>query len=108
MGTMEQLEAQLRPYKLALVEAFGLDPATTSSQISAREEAVTFQVLASDQADFDTLRKGALALAELRFEQGEPVAATFRATSWDREQHRAVQAYIDQFPTAADFPREQP
>lgn len=106
MGTMNQFEEQLRPFKLALIEAFGLDPEKTGSNISAGSHEVTFRVIASSSEEREALRKGPLAAASLQYEAGEFPSAKFPADVWTKEQAQAVEAYLDQFPSFEDLPRE--
>lgn len=106
MGTMKQFEEQLRPFKLALIEAFELDLEKTGSNISAGSHEVTFRVIASSSEEREALRKGPLAAASLHYEAGEFPSATFDASSWTKGQAQAVEAYLAQFPSFEDFPME--
>lgn len=101
MATIEQLEAELRPYKLALIEAFGLDPEQTASNISAQPDSITFKVA----GPLGNPSEGPFAEAELRYEDGSFISAEFPAHRWTPEQQRAVDAYLGQFPSAGDFPK---
>lgn len=98
MGTMEQLEAQLRPYKLALIEAFGLEEDETARDMSITHTESTFKVIGADPGRFDnaTVRHDGLA-------ESIPTV-TFDARFWSDAQRKAVSDFIGQFPSAADFP----
>lgn len=91
MGTMEQLEAQLRPYKLALIEAFGLDPDKTSGNVSADQDSVTFRV---DIIGTD-LPPNALATGDT----DRVSAVEFLSIHWTEAQRKAVFDYLGQFPS---------
>lgn len=106
MGTMNKFEEQLRPFKLALIEAFGLAPEKTGSNISAGPDAVTFRVIASSSQEWEALRKGPLAAASPQYEAGQFPSAKFHASSWTKEQAQAVELYLAQFPSFEDLPRE--
>jgi len=106
MGTMNQFEDRLRPFKLALIEAFGLTPEQTGTQISADKGSVTFRIVVKDDAERKALREGPLAPANLRYESGEFPSATFPAPYRTPEQSQAVTAYLEQFPSFEDLPKE--
>lgn len=78
MATIEQLEAKLRPYKIAVIEAFRLDP-----------EAVPM--------DGITVGLGGITITEYRPNKSliEHEFAGAEATDAQRE---AVNAYLQQFP----------
>lgn len=98
MGTMEQLEAKLRPYKLALIEAFGLDPDTTSSSLSVGRESVTFTSLAPVQDITARLLADEVKLSgELSSEHSHTTVEIMNA-GWNEAQLQAVRNYLEQFP----------
>lgn len=91
---INQFEAALRPFNLALREAFGLDPDKTASSISADPDSVEFKVV----GPLGNINDGPFAEADLRHEGGSFISAKFPAYRWTPEQRRAVEAYIGQFP----------
>lgn len=99
MGTMEQLEERLRPYKLAIIESFGLDPDKTSSSISAGRDSVTFKCVGVVPG----VANGPLRRAIMSGTSDEPNVTTveMEALHWTSEQRQAVEAYLKQFPGGA-------
>lgn len=89
MTTIEQLEANLRPFKIALVEAFGLDPEKTWGAMSITSTTATFHVIDVQPALHPT--------ATVRGDR-EDAWVEFPAELWTDEQRQAVDAYIAQFP----------
>lgn len=97
---MEEFEANLRPYKLALVEAFGLMPEQTSENISATPHAVTFQCVGVVPG----VAAGPLSRAWMSGISGSDVTTVeVRAKDWTHEQREAVEAYMEQFPSPGEF-----
>jgi hypothetical protein len=92
MTTTNGLEAKLRPYKLALVEAFGLDEDRTARDMSVTRSEVTFKVIGAGLATIQnaTVRHDGLA--------DSASTVTFEAKSWNESQQKAVSDYIVQFP----------
>jgi hypothetical protein len=95
MGTIEQLEAKLWPYKMALIEAFGLDPEKTSTEISANTDGVTFRgfYAGTDIPDKALITGDSEAIHTVEF----------LSLHWTEPQRKAVSNYIRQFPTLGDF-----
>jgi hypothetical protein len=106
MGTKNQIEEQLRSFKVALSQAFGLRADQTTTQVSAGPDAVTFRVVPSSNEEWKALQDGPLAAELLQYESGQFVSATFREPSWTREQAQAVEEYLDQFPSFGTLPRD--
>lgn len=101
MATIEGFEAQIRPFKLALLEAFGLDPGKTSSNVSVDRESAMFRVVVHDQSELETFTN-----ASFLFEAGQHVGVVFPAVAWTPEQRQAAENYIGQFASFGDFPAE--
>lgn len=99
MGTINQLESKLRPYKLALVEAFGLDPDTTSSSMSVGPQSITFECLGPIRNVDARLLAGA--------RQPVPDIVEVSASEWTEAQRKAVFDYLGQFPSPIGFTKEQ-
>lgn len=95
MGTIEQLEAELQPYKLALIAAFGLDPDRTPNQLSIGIDRATFyQLHGSPQPP---------APAEVRSDgSGEAFIVEYHAEHWTPEQRQAVDDYLDRFRVSSE------
>lgn len=98
MGTVEQLEAKLWPYKMALMEVFGLDPEQTSTQISVGRESVTFTSFAPVQEITARLLADEVKLSgELSSDDSHTTVEIMNA-GWNEAQIRAVRDYLEQFP----------
>lgn len=91
MATIGQLEAALRPYKIALIKAFGLDPDHTSSNLALDHDNVTFLLL-HGHPDLPPhgLVRGASSDGLMMVD--------FDSRHWTAAQRRAVTDYIGQFP----------
>lgn len=100
MATIEGFEAQLRPFKLALLEAFGLDPGKTSSNVSVDSESASFKVIGAGYGDFQNAIVRHDGLTE------SVPTVIFEAQFWTEAQRQAVEAYRGQFPSFEDLPRE--
>lgn len=98
MTTSNQFEARLRPYKMALVEAFGLDPDTTSSSLSVGHDSVTFTSLAPVQDITARLLADEVKLSgELSSDHSYTTVEILNA-GWNEAQLQAVRDYLAQFP----------
>lgn len=101
MATIEDFEARLRPFKLALSEAFGLDPDKTSSNVSVDRESAMFRVVVHDAAELEDFTN-----ASFLFEAGQHVGVVFPAVVWTPEQRQAAEGYLGQFLSFEDLPKE--
>lgn len=102
MGTINQLESKLRLYKLALIEAFGLDPDTTSGSVSVDPDSITFTCLSPVQDLQARLLVDEAKLSGV-LSSDRPPATTVEvmAHHWNEAQRQAVETYIELF----RFPR---
>lgn len=100
---IEDFEARLQPYKLALLEAFDLDPGKTSSNVSANAEVVTFKCIGLTSEELADMTR-----ADVWWDINVPGLneVTFPARGWNDEQRQAVESYRGQFPSIEDLPRE--
>lgn len=89
---IEQFEAALWPYKLALIEAFELDKGKTSANMSITKDEATFKVIG--------LGLGAIENATVRHDGLTESASevSFDAQGWNESQRKAVADYLGQFP----------
>lgn len=104
MGTMNQFEEQLRPFKLALIEAFGLDPGKTSSSVSVGSDSVTFKCVGMTAEEIAGLDRRVTVYWDVTVPGLNKVE--FPAGGWNEEQRQAAEAYRGQFPSFEDFPAE--
>lgn len=84
MATMEQLEAQLRPFKLAVIEAFGLSP----------------EIVPIDGISIDP---GQITITEYRAGKSL-IEHEFAGADVTDAQREAVNAYLQQFPRGGHWP----
>lgn len=98
--TPEQLEAKIRPCKLALVESFGLGRYDYSSDFSVYQDGFTVKYFGGPA--------GPPLGAVLRCGDRDSVTVEFPADAWTPEQKQAVHDYIGQFPSAEYFNPVQP
>lgn len=98
MGTMNQFEEQLRPFKLALIEAFGLDPDTTSSSLSVGRESVTFTSFAPVQDITARLLADEAKLSGDLSSDDSHTTVEIMNAEWSEAQLQAVRDYLEQFP----------
>ena len=96
MATIEQFEDHLKPFKLALVEAFGLDPDKVLREVSVSPDSVTFRIFGTHV--IGDLPIGAKLSGILDGEGPHPTTVECSAELWSEGQRRAAEEYMAQFP----------